>query len=292
MGSSGGGGTSYRMDPSDLRMFPPEIQRYLYDTERFIRGIDPTSIPFIVIGILLMIGLLILLTYVLRMIGRLGLIIGTSKAEDGESGYKFSGLIQESKPFFWRILGMNLLIEMLLFTAIFTIVFVAVGIAVLSFGFGIIFLIPVICLLVPIGWVIGILIEQANVALILEDLSIINALRRGWEVFQANPGNLIIIGFILLLINLVGGILLFIPMFIVAGPVIFASVSNLILGAKTLSLAGIVLPVILFILYTPVFLLASGIIQAYIKSTWALTYLQVTGENINSNRIVESGAKS
>jgi len=72
-------------------------------------------------------------------------------------------------------------------------------------------LIPIICLLIPVSIAVGIIIEQANRAIVLEDSSMFGGLKRGWEISKSNIGPLIVMALILFGITLVLGIIIALP---------------------------------------------------------------------------------
>ena len=68
-------------------------------------------------------------------------------------------------------------------------------------------------------WAVYVVIEQANIALVVENLSIMKAISRGWEVVRNNIGNMIVMSLILILgVGLIGGAVIGLPLLIVATP--------------------------------------------------------------------------
>jgi len=45
-----------------------------------------------------------------------------------------------------------------------------------------------ICILVPVGWALSVILEQADAAIVLEDKSMFDGFKRGWEVCKNNFG--------------------------------------------------------------------------------------------------------
>src|SRR4030065_161277 len=95
-------------------------------------------------------------------------------------------------PYFWRVLGLSLLIGLMFLLIFLPLIFFGV----ITAGIGFICIIPLLCLLIPISWAVMVVIEQAKAAIVLEDLGIGDGLRRGWEVVRAHVGELIVMALI------------------------------------------------------------------------------------------------
>jgi hypothetical protein len=122
-------------------------------------------------------------------------------------------------------------------------------------------------------WAVSVIVEQANVALVVENLSITEAIKRGWQVVLDNIGNMIVMSLILILgVSLIGGAIIGLPFLIVVAPAAAGWVS----GTSEAIRNGLIASGLLFIVYLPVLLLLSGILRAYTSSAWTLTYLRLT----------------
>jgi len=252
-GGGGGGGGGNGFDPSNKPQFSG-FQQWISENW------------WIVIVIAVVFLLLIILAIFLGTIGRIGLIKGTYQAEQGAEKLVLGELFSGSMPYFWRIFGLSLVIG-IAFLIIF-LPFVAFG--VLSAGIGFLCLLPLICILVPISWVVTIVIEQANAAIVLEDIGITAGLRRGWEIVKTNLGPTLIMGLILFVITFVVGLVIAIPILLVVFPAALAFVAGEAQNTTPLVLMGVCL-----CLYIPVALVAQGIMTAYTSSAWTLTYLRL-----------------
>ena len=112
----------------------------------------------------------------------------------------------------------------------------------------------------------------------IENLGIIDGLRRGWTVFKQNVGPVLLIWLILVVISLVAGIVIALPVLIVVLPaaIVFAS-SFAGSGANpNLSFTPLIIAGLCLVAYSPFLLVLSGILTAYIQSVWTLTYLRLT----------------
>lgn len=263
-GGGGSGGSGYQTSaPSGQSPFP-QFERAM---EQFGQWIGENL--WVIALFILVILVLVVLAILLGTIGKIGLIRGTSKAEQGAEQLIFRELFSESMPYFWRVFGLSFLIGLA-----FLILFIPlIAFGALTAGIGFICLLPLICLLVPVSLIIGVVIEQANNAMVLEDLGILDGLRRGWEVFKSNFGAIIIMAIILAVIGFAVGLVVAIPILLVVLPATFAFVVGNEQSTTPLALIGVCI-----CLYLPIALVLQGIMVAYIQSAWTLTYMRLTGK--------------
>jgi hypothetical protein len=145
-----------------------------------------------------------------------------------------------------------------------------IGIA--TFGVGLLCLLPLICLLVPISWLISVWLEQANISMIVEESAMLAALRKAWDVITQNLGTYLVMAIILGLLGLVVSVLVILPFLPIAIPFLTGAVIN----SQSLLTAGTIVSLVCFVVYLPVLVLASGITTTYTISAWSLTYLRLT----------------
>ena len=252
---------------------PPELERFLGPFNSFFNQLGEGEL--LAIGIVAaIIGLIFtVLILLLSTVGRIGLVRGALLADTGAETLSFGELFESVRPFFWRVLGLNVLLFV-----VFAIMAAILGVAgvvfvTLTLGIGLICLLPLICLLVPAAWLVSLVIEQANIALIVDDLSISESLQRGWDVFRQNQGAIIIMGLILTVgIGLLGGFVIALPLSIIGLPVMAAIFSD----SQTAVTAGLVIGGICLVLFIPILIVLSGVLQTYIRTAWTLTYLRLT----------------
>jgi membrane-anchored glycerophosphoryl diester phosphodiesterase (GDPDase) len=233
---------------------------------------------WIVVVAVIVVLLIIVLAIFLGTIGRIGLIKGTQRAEQGAERLIFGELFSESTPYFWRVFGLSLLIGLISLLIFLPLIFFGV----ITAGVGFICLLPLLCILVPVLWAVSVVIEQANAAIVLENLGIGDGLRRGWEVVRTNPGPMFILALILFIGSGVIG-------FIIALPVI-AAVLPFVFGAATNNTNPIWFGVACCAIYFPILLVLNGILTAYMQTVWALTYMRLTKPRDNAPVIVEANA--
>jgi len=118
---------------------------------------------------------------------------------------------------------------------------------------------------------VGVIVEQSNRAIVLEDLSLVDGVKRGWEISKSNIGPLIVMGLILFGITFVLGIIIALPIFIVVFPTIFTFVMG-----EGQSFTPLYLAVTCICLYAPISWVLNGILTTFTQSAWTLTYLRLT----------------
>ena len=262
---SGGSNTGFRFSNQDVS---PRIQQ-------FFNQLNPAVITtLIILAIIVVIGLVIL-AILLGTVGRVGLIKGTMKAEQGAQRLTFGELWREGLTYFWRVFGLNLLIGVIIIVTMLIVLLLGIILSIGTLGLFLICLIPLLCVLVPVMWFVSIIIEQANIALVVENLGITDAIKRGWSVFRDNIGNMIVMGLILVVgFSLIGGFIIGLPLLAVAVP----AVIGISTGTSDAIRNGLILSGVFFVIYLPFLLLFSGILRSYISSAWTLTYLQLTNK--------------
>ena len=110
-GSSGGSNIRVHCSQARNANVAPQV-------EQFFNQLDPAVIAFLIaLGILVILALIIL-AILLGTVGRVGLIRGTMKAEQGAERLTFGELWRDGLAYFWRVFGLNLLIGVFIFLVI------------------------------------------------------------------------------------------------------------------------------------------------------------------------------
>jgi hypothetical protein len=194
----------------------------------------------------------------------------------------FGELFSESMPYFWRVFGLSLLIFLIALFVFIPVVFGSVLFGALTAGIGLLCLLPLICLLVPLLWALSVVVEQANVAIVLENLGIGDGFRRGWAVVRANIGPILILTLIIFIGSGIVGFIIAIPIVAAVFPLIFSVASE--------NTGPIWITVICCAIYFPILLVLSGILNAYVQSVWTLTYMRLTRSQDNPPAVLEANA--
>lgn len=261
---------------------------------RVFQTIQDNLAIFIVAGCVLLL-LFWAITIFLSTIGKVGLIRGTYQADGGAEKLIFGQLFSESMPYFWRIFGLSLIVAIPIL-----VIFAALIAGIVAFAIsasqgndaaniGLAGMIPVligcVCLLIPVMFVIGMIIRQAENAIVLEDMRVLPAISRGWDVFRGNLGPVILMAIILAVIGLAIGFVIAIPAFIIVFPAMIAFIASNAKNWTPLIFMGIGL-----CLYIPVAMVLNGILMAYTESAWTLTFMRLTKPQANAPLVIEANA--
>ena len=243
--------------------------------------------PAVIVGLVAGFLLLLILIVFLGTVGQIGLIRGILRAEGGAERLTFGELFSEGMKYFWRFLGMSFLIGLPFFIAFVLLfggfIFAMIG---LDSGFGgseaaMLALVPLFCgLFCVVGilsMVIGIFLRQAQTAMLKENTGIIDSLKRGWKVFRAGFGHILLMAIILFIISLAIGAIIAFPVILIVFPAFFSFVLNDAQSFTPLIVAGLCM-----VAYIPVSLLANGILMTYVQSAWTLVYLSLTATDTHT----------
>jgi Na+/H+-dicarboxylate symporter len=120
------------------------------------------------------------------------------------------------------------------------------------------------------------MMTQANVALVAEDLGVFQAIKRGWQVFWQNLG----VFFFLLIAFIILGILAYILMMLSYTPIfftMFSSIETMTSPEAMMAEMGKFQPLTLVI--GTINLLVQIFFRTYFQPFWTLTFFQLTGKD-------------
>lgn len=273
---SGSSGISYRGDfPQDFNLRPELIQIERITDWQIALVLGAAFLIFLVLGIL---------AIFLGTIGRIGLIRGTQQVEGGAESLSVGELFNGSLPYFLRVFGLNLVVGLALVLGFGVLItFVVLG-SVVTLGIGLICLLPLLCVAVPVIWVINIMVKQASIAIVIENLGVIEGLKRGWEVVKANIGMIIVMALILYVgIGMLGSFIIGLPVAFIVVPFVI----SILMGSGEVIGGGLLVSALCFLGYLPVLILLNGILQGYIESAWTLTYMRLTTADALSETLID-----
>lgn len=275
--SGSGGGSSnvnYSTSSNDFQDMPsflrPEAQ---HSAEQFFRSLaDIQPWVWVLIGVSILI-LILAISFVSLMAGTLGttgVIKGTSMADqagEDDKPLSFGAIFKGLKPHFWKVLLMTLIVN--------------IGGVIL----GVILVIPIIILtvctfflagilMIPLGWFITTLVRFTTIAIVEENLGIIDAVKRAWNLLIKNLGNVAIMFLILGIGGALVGLFLAIPIFVSLLPLII----NITIDGYEAAYTGLTLTAILFGVALPLVIVLGGALKAYLLSAWTLTYREIAAE--------------
>lgn len=234
----------------------------------------PINIPAWAAGLLLLLCLVLLIVFIgLSTLGRAGLVRGAWLADGGKDHLNFNQLFRDSQKYFWRVL----LVGILIFAISLALVLALIVPSVLTCG------IVALCM-VPLFILLSVIVELATVAIVGEDLGIMESLQRAWEIARTNPALIIAVSLVIVIISAVTGFLASLPLIAILAPTLILINSN----AEQISSGALMFPLLLFLLYLPILLGAQSIITSYVTSTWTVAFRRLTGRDAGSAAILSS----
>jgi len=241
----------------------------------------------IIIAVCLVLVLLSLAFYALGMMGRIGILKGVYKLEAGAPSIIFAELWSESMPYFWRFFGMNFIVGLVIFILVIAIMvpFFLLGAA--TAGIGLACLLPFLCLLIPVGWAVNVVMEQGQAAIVAEDIGIVDAFKRGWQIVKSDIGGMVVLSLVLGIGGGIIGVIIALPLIATMIPLVF-SMSSFQMGNALPPTAWIT--IICCGIYLPVLIGLNGILTAYIKTAWALSYMQLAKPAENTPILAQADA--
>ena len=143
----------------------------------------------------------------------------------------------------------------------------------------------VIFLAVLVGVALGVLQNFFRRACVLEDLGVVDAVRRGWDVVRQRPGDVALMALILFTIGLAFTILtLPLALLLMVAAAVIVGLPALLVGSVVALLAGppagiivgvvVGLPLFILILAAPLAFLG-GLWQVFYSSAWTLSYREL-----------------
>ncbi|MCW5875980.1 MAG: hypothetical protein KIS85_03770 [Anaerolineales bacterium] len=261
-GGGGGGGFGGSSNVSEPQNFGPQFEQFGRNLENFLESGGWVLIA----GIFCLLLLIGILAWVVGIFGKVGLIRGVLRAEDGQP-INFRALSGDARAQLGSALGLNLVLGLIAFLGAVGLLLLGIPLGVLTLGFG---LICLVCLVVPLAIVFSIYSEVANVALVKERLSINEALGKSWSLLRSQPGPLAGLAIALFIIGVLASLVMLLPLVVVFAPILFTIFTDPDAMSRGFLIAGV-----LFLLVLPILLLLQGILVSYIQSVWTLGYLQL-----------------
>jgi len=240
--------------------------------ERWVATIPEETWLAIGLAVLCLVLLLALLFWVLAAIGNGGIIAAFQMAETGEA-VSLGSAFQKGLAYLWRLLLLQIVLALATFLILGPTILGGILFSILTAGVGLICLIPLLCLLFPLGIALSLYAQLAQVALVVDDLDLPGAFLRGWAVLRARPGEVLIMALLLGVGGFVIGLILAVPFILLAIPLIL----SLLAGTDASGLAGLSVSLIGILLYLPILLVASGVLRTFTTGAWTLTYRSLTG---------------
>jgi hypothetical protein len=275
---------------------PPEMQRFLDMLQE-----NAGAIVAGVIGLVCVLFVISFILWIISLIAEGGLINGVDSVER-TGGMTFGAAWRAGSSKLLPLLGLSILLALPLI-AIFIVAAVLVGgsfiplIAAAAQGSGEDALagtaaggtFAALCIggsLACVGGLYSLLAAPLQTfgerAIVLDDLGVMDAIRKAWAVFRANLGNIILLAIVMLVIGFVVGLLvglvsaaIFVPVLITGIMSGAAAQEGFNIGAGT-----IITAVIAFIAVAIIAAVINALVRAFSSTTWTLAYRQFTDRGL------------
>jgi hypothetical protein len=126
-----------------------------------------------------------------------------------------------------------------------------------------------------VTWFINTWVRFTIIGIIEEDLGIMDAVKRAWNLLIKNLGNVAIIFLILGVGGALIGVAIALPVILSLLPVIINITAS---GIETIS-TTLTLTAVLFAIALPLVIFLGGVLRAYVLSAWTLTYRRIAAES-------------
>lgn len=218
----------------------------------------------IAIFLIILVIVLSLLAMMLGSLGTAGVIKGASMADRADPGDKplsLGQIFKAVKPYFWKVFLFQIGIRLVasLITLLLLIPIMLLMVCTCCFG---------LFLLIPVGWFIDLMVYFTLIAILEEDKDMIAGIQRAWQLITRHLGKVVVLFLILAVGQFVLGVLFSLPFLALPIPIL---INLAVTGFESFGV-GLIISIILFILAMPVFVLLTGILKAYILTSWTLTY--------------------
>jgi hypothetical protein len=295
-GGGGGSNTNYSYSNGDFAQQNP----FNFNFEK-----ELNNLPFLNqsgweenIGLIVLIGISIfclililsLLFTALGSVGEIGLSSGSWRVDEGETKLTFSSLWASIKKPFWRVFLLHFIPGILGFILAILIVGGVVLVSVLTLGVGLICMIPLFCVLGLVlfagGILVSLMIRLMIPMMVNEDVSLVDSVKKAFELLKLNFWPLILMGLILFVLQMVLGLILAIPIIMV----VFGGVAAGLIGSELTNFdPTILIPFALaFVcILVPVSMFISAVLQSYLGAAWTITYRRITGHEFGATTTAE-----
>ncbi len=213
----------------------------------------------------------ILFTFLLMAYGYSALTLGIVRVERGEEGISFKELLQDGRKYFPRMLGVMLLTTFgigLIFFALFACMTLF---GMVTAGIGFICIQPFIIVLYPVMMLVYAFMEQAQAAVVVDELGVMEALTKGWELLKANLWRLALISLVIYLgagfVSSLVVVPFMLPLFFF--PFLFES------NSFDPTVFGLAMGGYMLVLF-PLMALVQGVAITFMKSAYVVAYLRLT----------------
>jgi hypothetical protein len=226
--------------------------------------------PWIIILFVMLMFILIVPSMFVSVMAQSATMLGALNVENGAEKLAFRALLQESLPYFWRVLGLYFIFGFSWTAVVMAFMAVNMFASMLTLGLASLCFMPAFFLLIPLIIVGYAVLELAQAAILADDMKLTEAISHGWKIFRVN-----MLSVTILMLILYFGLSMLISAFVF--PVMFPAMllplafdSSGQFNNLFLLIFMIVLPVIFLLM-----VVVQGILMAFFQSAWAVAYTRL-----------------
>jgi hypothetical protein len=223
----------------------------------------------ILVFMVLVFGFFVLM-YPVSAIVQTALAVGVLQAEQETEQISLVGLVKDSLPFFWRILGVMAVYALALAAVSIVFQVVMTLLTVVTFGLAMFCMMPLMILIYPLMFLAVVWLEQSVNSVVIDDMPLMDAILNGWQIIRNNLLTIVVmvvvIYFGLSMVSSIFMVPLMIPFFIFPFSFIEGEFNWTILSVSLLCGAA----------FIPLIAVVSGWVMVFSKSAWIVTYLRLT----------------
>jgi hypothetical protein len=213
--------------------------------------------------------LFMLAMYPINAIAQTSITFGVLDAVQDKERSTLRDLIKKGLPFFWRVLGLMTLYAVAVTLVMLIIEGLFVLLAVLTLGIGMFCAMPLFILMYPAMYLSIVWMEQSMNGIILDNMSLIDAIKQGWNLMR---NNLLAVGLLTVVIyfgiGMISGVLMMPMMFpVFMMPVIFME--------HEINWVLISISILFIVAMVPLMSVFFGWMLVFTKTAWVLTYLRL-----------------
>jgi hypothetical protein len=193
-------------------------------------------------------------------------------------------LLRDSLPYFWRVLGIFLLVWVGVFGVVFVFLACISVLSVVTLGFGALCAFPLFILFIPVAILVYALVELGMSAVVVDNLGALQALRRAWDLTKQNLGAVTILSILIYLGSMVMSMIVSIPMLIP----MFGLFTNAGMQPDPQIFENVFRNMALWMLaFSPLYAILQGILLTFMQSIWTLAYMRLVKPQDNIPALVE-----
>ncbi len=262
----------------------PSAQRAFENFSRTLSEVEPWVWATLAVALVILVVVFAILSFFLGTLGTTGVIKGAGMADragEDDKPVSLGAIFKGIKGSYWKVVLLRLGLSAAGIVAVLVLILPLILFTVMTCFVG-------LFLLFPVSWFISVLINFTIIAIVEEDLSILNAISRAWKLMINNLGQVaamfLILGVGKMMVKLVLGL----PVILIPLPVIINLFSS---GFQNIT-PSLVTSGVLLLVIMPVVIFLGGVLRAYVLSAWTLTYHRLAEADPLDLEILSKPAKA